>query len=740
MTKSVQKITLSSSRDIPFDKLVLSQSNVRHVKAGVSIEELAEDIARRGLLMGLSVRAVVAEAGAETGMYEIPAGGRRYRALALLVKQRRLAKTAPVPCVVRTDGLAEEDSLAENIQRAPLHPLDQFRAFLALRAKGQSEEEIAANQFVSVGVVRQRLRLASVSPKLLDVYAEDGMTLDQLMAFTVNGDHERQEQVFERLCQSYDKQPYTIRRMLTEGAVRASDKRAQFIGVDAYVEAGGTVLNDLFQGDDGGWLQDVNLLAMMVAEKLNEQAVTIGAEGWRWVEVAPDFAYGHTYGLRQLRGEAVPLTDEEEATLAALQQEVENIETASAEAEELTDEQDRRMGELETAIETLNDRPIVFDADEVARAGAFVSIAADGSLRIERGYVRQEDELPVVPEPETMVETDPDSASGPADYVDSGGAAYGGPSAIAEPEEDEGLRPIPDRLLTELTAHRTLALRHALGQRPDIAFLAALHALALGVFYTYRSDTCLELDLKSVQFGSQAPGLNDTPLARAFDERHQAWRSALPKEPSDLWGVLETFDADSRDALFAHCVSLSVNAVHEAWNRRPRAFAHADRLAQAVDLDMTVSWTPTAANFLGRVTKARILQAVAEGKGQRAADRIEHLKKGEMATQAETLLAGSGWLPEPLRTPGRVNAPMAEVVEVVEVEPMTVAELTVVETAGDGGEPATADNDTATEEEEAAKPPAAEEIADATKISLTNGEAPGEAAEVAFDPHAIAAE
>ena len=218
--KSVPMITLSSSRDIPFNKLLLSQANVRHVKAGVSIEELAEDIARRGLLMGLSVRAVVDEAGVPTGMFEIPAGGRRYRALALLVKQRRLAKTASVPCVVRTSGLAEEDSLAENIQRAPLHPLDQFRAFLALREKGQSEEEIAANQFVSVAVVKQRLRLASVSPRLLDVYAEDGMTLDQLMAFTVNGDHTRQEQVFERISASYDKAPYIIRRMLTEGAVQ----------------------------------------------------------------------------------------------------------------------------------------------------------------------------------------------------------------------------------------------------------------------------------------------------------------------------------------------------------------------------------------------------------------------------------------------------------------------------------------------------------------------------------------
>ena len=693
MAKSVQKITLSSSRDIPFDKLLLSQSNVRHVKAGVSLEELAEDIARRGLLMGLSVRAVTDEAGDETGMYEIPAGGRRYRALALLVKQRRLAKNAPVPCVVRTDGLAEEDSLAGNIQRAPLHPLDQFRAFLALREKGQSEEEIAAHQFVSVAVVKQRLRLASVSPKLLEVYGEDGMTLDQLMAFTVSGDQERQEQVFERLCASYDKQPYVIRRMLTEGAVRASDKRAQFVGVAAYEEAGGTVLNDLFQGDDGGWLQDVGLVDMMVAERLNEAVVTISAEGWRWVEAAPDFAYGHSYGLRQLRGETVPLTAQEEATLSALQQEVDDIEAASAEAEELTDEQDQRMAELEAAIEALNARPVVFDADEVARAGAFVSIAADGSLRIERGYVRPEDEPPVEPEAETETEELPaDSATADGEGDEPAYAT----AATTEPEEDEGLRPITDRLLTELTAHRTLALRHALGGRPDIAFLAALHALALGVFYTYRSDTCLDLDLKSVQFGSQAPGLNDTPLAHAVDERHQSWRSALPKDSGELWDALERFDADSRHALFAHCVSLGVNAVHEAWNRRPKALAHADRLAQAVDLDMAATWTPTAANFLGRVTKARILQAVAEGRDRRAADRIEHLKKVEMATEAEALLSGSGWLPEPLRTPGRAMAATAEPVE---------------ETAADGGEPAVVADDARVEDEE-----------------------------VAFEPHAIAAE
>lgn len=406
MATAVQKITLSASRDIPFNNLILSQSNVQRIKAGVSIEELAEDIGWRTLLQSLTVRPVRDADGVETGMYEIPAGGRRYRALELLVKQKRLAKTAPVPCVVREGGIAEEDSLAENVQRAPLHPLDQFRAFLALREKGQSKEEIAAAFFVSVAVVRQRLRLASVSPRLLDVYAEDGLSLDQLMAFTVNGDHARQEQVFERLSRSYTKEPYVIRRMLTEGAVRAADKRARFIGLDTYEDAGGTLLHDLFQGDDGGWLQDVALVDRLVADKLEREAEAIRAEGWKWIEIAPEFAYGHTYGLRQLRGEEIPLTATEEAERNAFQAEYARLEETYAETEELPEEVGQRLAEIETALTGFEERPDRFDPVEIARSGAFVSIDGGGHLRVDRGYVRPEDEAPIEPEPVSDTEHD----------------------------------------------------------------------------------------------------------------------------------------------------------------------------------------------------------------------------------------------------------------------------------------------------------------------------------------------
>jgi ParB family chromosome partitioning protein len=659
MAKAVQKIALSQSRDIPFNKLVLSQSNVRRIKAGVAIEELAVDIARRTLLQSLTVRPVLDEGGAETGMFEVPAGGRRYRALELLVKQKRLPRNAPIPCVVRTEGIAEEDSLAENVQRAPLHPLDQFRAFLTLREKGMGEEEIAAVFFVSAQVVKQRLKLASVSPKLLDIYAEDGMTLDQLMAFTVNTDHERQEHAWEALQRSHNKEAYFIRRLLTEGAVRASDKRAQFVGIAAYEGAGGAIMRDLFQHDDGGWLQNPMLLDRLVVEKLEQEAGAIRAEGWKWLQIVADFPYGHTLGLRHISGEPVAMSEEEVAAADALRAEFEKLEQTHADDDELPEDVDQRLGEIETALAALDDRPIRYDPDEVARSGAFISIDGSGVMRVERGYVRPEDEPPVTEAavPERASQTDGGGAAAEGDPAEGPAAHGSGSDAPEEPEEDEGMKPIPDRLMTELTAYRTLALRDAIAQHPDVAFVGALHALCLKLFYHYGSDSSLEIDVKSVVFGNQAPGLNDTAVAKSVDERHRRLTEQLPREPGDLWDALIAFDADSRQALFAHCVALSVNAVHESWNRRPRALAHANRIAEAVGLDIAaVGWSATVGNYLGRVTKARILQSVREAKSEQAAQLLDHLKKGEMAERAQELLAGSGWLPEPLRTPGRVTA------------------------------------------------------------------------------------
>ena len=670
MPTAVQKITLSASRDIPFNKLLLSQSNVRRVKAGVSIEELAEDIARRTLLQSLNVRPVIDAEGQETGMFEVPAGGRRFRALELLVKQKRMAKTQPVPCVVRTDGLGEEDSLAENLQRVALHPLDQFRAFQTLRDKGLTEEDIAARFFVNPTVVKQRLKLAAVSAKLLDVYAEDGMTLEQLMAFTVTNDHARQEQIWESIARSSNREPYFIRRQLTEGAVRASDRRALFVGTEVFEAAGGVIMRDLFQHDDGGWLQDPALLDRLVTDKLQAAAEILRAEGWRWIAIATDFPYGHANGLRRLTGETVDLTEEETASLAALTAEHDAIEAQYVDVDELPDEIDQRLGEIETALAAFDNRPVRYDPAEIARAGIFVSIDNEGALRIERGFVRPEDEAPAVPveggeggaidSPTAPASVGPDAPVQRA-IITIGGAPTG--SDVDTPEEDDTIRPLSDRLVTELTAHRTLALRDAVAAQPNVAFQAVLHTLCLNTFYQHASNTCLEITAKHSGFSVQAPGLADTASAKAIEARHAQWAKQLPATPADLWDALTGFDGQAQAALFAHCASLTVNVVREPWNRRSDAFFHGDQLARAVNLDMVAAgWIPTADNYLGRVPKTRILEAVREAKGDRSAQLIDHLKKGDMAREAERLLADTGWLPEPLRLAeiGTTDAPTGE--------------------------------------------------------------------------------
>jgi ParB family chromosome partitioning protein len=146
----------------------------------------------------------------------------------------------------------------------------------------------------------------------------------------------------------------------------------------------------------------------------------------------------------------------------------------------------------------------------------------------------------------------------------------------------------------------------------------------------------------------------------------------MPQEVGDLWGFIAGLDHASVMALFAHCASLTVNALKLPWEQnKRRAHATADKLATALALDMSQHWTPTVSSYLGRVTKAHILAAVGEALGDEVAERLLGKKKQDMAEDAEKQLAGSGWLPTLLRSerPAWQDAPQQ-----AEVEPETVTE------------------------------------------------------------------
>lgn len=662
-------IEFSRSRDIPFNRIHLSDSNVREIDVEDGIDELTHDIDRReDIVQGLNVRARLDAEGAETGDFETPAGGRRYRAIARLVKAGRFPADGLVPCLVKKANAktsAVDDSYAENVIRLALHPLDQFKAFKRMVDDGMSKEEVADAYRTTPRYISQRLRLARVAPSLLDAYARSEMTLAMLEAFTVNPHHGRQEQVWEAIQRSHNRQTWHIRDLLTETTVPTDDKRALFVGADTYEQAGGVMLRDLFSDEDEGWLENPELLDRLVSDKLKAIADKVAAEGWKWIAVDTDLPYGHDRGLRVLTGTFLDLTDAERATREALREEYERLEAESADYDELPDDVDARLGEIEAALAAFEKRPTIYDEAEIARAGVFISIDRAGELVVARGYVRPEDEAPVdVEDQENAGDGEPGAETGAVAAhacVQRAVITLGGEPVDAEDDEDDAIKPLPERLVIELTAHRTLALHDALANNPHVAMTALLHRMVMERYHYSAPTGCLEISVRQQRFGVQGADLSDTPSAKAIDERFNAWKADVPSDEGALWDWIAALDDASRMALLAHCVSYGVNALYERPNPHSgsgvsqfgldRRLSGADRIARATGFDMVADggWRPTVDNYLGRVTKPRILEAVREGAGERAAQLIGHLKKGDMAKEAERLLADTGWLPEPLR-------------------------------------------------------------------------------------------
>lgn len=665
---------------VPLNKLRKSPKNARKVPHSEAvIEALAASIQHKGMIQNLVIEPEINEDGTPTGAYLVTAGEGRRLAQLLRAKRKQIKKTQAIRCYLDTENDPAEISLDENVTREPMHPADQFERFRELSEnKGWGAEEIGARFGVSANVVKQRLRLGAVSPKLLDVYRENGLTLDQLMAFAIAEDHARQEQVFENL--HYNREPWIIRRDMTAGNVPASDRRAVFVGIDPYVEAGGTIIRDLFSEDGGGFFEDVGLLDMLAIEKLREIAGSVQAEGWKWAEAHID--YPHAHGMGRFYPEPVALSDEDEARLEVLSAEHDTLAEGYSSYDEMPEDLAEKLQAMSDEIDTISAKRSTYDPKVIANGGVFVILNHDGAARIERGFVRPEDEALADPQPESEAEGD---AIAPEDeQPEDGGEDV---PEIVEEDEEPG-KPISDSLTRDLSAHRTLALRVALGERPDLALIALTHTLTAQLFYSYTEAGCLEVRPTVTPLGSHADGIEDTPLAALANEAREAWAERMPRDVADLWSFIVGLDDEKRLALLAYCASRTVNALRLPWDRKPRSLQTAERLATALALDVAKDWTPTVDSYLGRVTKARIVEAVAEGVSEEAAARIVDMKKPEMAQAAEQLLAGTGWLPACLRTPqpeAEQPAPVEDE-EIGSVEQPSAAE--VPDTEAEDGEAA----------------------------------------------------
>ena len=639
----------------PLNRLKPSPRNARKVRhSAASIEALAASIRAKGVLQAPVVEIERDGEGAATGNYLVTIGEGRRSALRLLAKRKVIKRTHPVKVVVDALNDAHEISLDENVTREAMHPADQFEAFRKLAEdKGYGPEEIAARFGVSAHVVRQRLRLGAAASELMAAYRDGTLNLDLLTAFCVSEDQDRQRQVLEQMG------PYTsafaIRRAMTEAKVRADDRRVEFVGLEAYEAAGGAVLRDLFTEDGGGWLEDPLLLDRLVMEKLAGLAEEVGRnEGWKWAEACADWTAAAELG--RVYPVAIERSEADAAEIAALSEEYDRLVSETDAAEVLPPQIDARLEAIDKALQAYGP-DYDYRPDAKARAGVMVMLGHDGLARFERGLVRAEDAAIAPTRPWEGEEDAGEAADGDAPTDAADGAVDDGEAL----EPDEGSAPLSERLLVDLTAHKTMGLRDAVQADVAAALATVVHAMALQVFYPgYGDFTPLQLRLSVGGLERLAPGSGDSPAGRRVTDRLEAWGARLPERAADVWTVVAPMGRSDLLDLLACCAGVGLHAVRDPHDRRPGAWAQAETLATAVRLDMSKTWSATAASYFSRVPKARVLEAVTEAVGAEEADRIAGFKKSDMAEAAERLLEGKNWLPPVLRTAEALNDDMAQ--------------------------------------------------------------------------------
>ena len=447
--------------------------NVRK-RGGTNVEELKALIASQGLLQNLIVCPLLTKRGKDTGKFGVIAGGRRLRALRALAEEGKIAKDEQVLCRIVSRERATITSASENSGREAMVGADTIAAFSAMVREGKGVEDLAVAFGISAVTVQRRLKLANASPKLFDLYAGGQMALDQLMALCVIDDHARQEAIWEG-APEYQRHAGQLRRMaLGEAVNAATDRMALFVGVDAYIAAGGQITRDLFADDDQGYCNDPALLAKLAGEKLGVERERLLAEGFPWVEVVDEFDYQARQDYVQAPTSQRKATKAEQKALKEAQKTLAIAERAMSDyenAEEEDDQEGEDGSRYETLEQAVNDAEALVEellgnlrvvADDVrALCGVVLAVERDGTLGTYRHLVRKAD------------------AKKAASAAKRDGGS-GEPGAAAEGDDqgqEESGSGLSDALQRRLSAQKTIAVQVELARHQQVALAVLANTL-----------------------------------------------------------------------------------------------------------------------------------------------------------------------------------------------------------------------------------------------------------------------
>lgn len=628
---------------IPLNKLGSSRFNARKTNRKADIDALAASIAAHGLLQNLNV------IPSGQNRYEVVAGARRLAALKSLSQSGAIAKDFAVPCHVLEPEDAGEASLAENVQRIAMDAMDEVEAFAALSQAGAVADDIARRFGCGIRHVKQRLALARLSPKLKAAYRRGDLSLDAARAFCIVDDHAKQEDVFKALGRHVTHAP-SVRSHLMQGAMRATDRVARFVGLEAYEAAGGHVTRDLFNDDDA-YIDDPALMTRIANERFESVREDLLSKGWGWVNVNLGFGRFDGGSAERLHPTRRPMTDEEREALAALDAKVEALDEALEESEDDDDPRWSQRDDLAAERYHFMEALHAWDAELMKLAGVVLSIDHDGRASYAYGVVAKDDaakvrrirkERELQAAREQGVVSPSDEGSSDADAEESA------------PPWEEPVSTLPMALTRELTEARTRVLRWKLSESPDLSLALTVFALsrrALAGYYV----SGIGVELRAVEMSDH----------ETLAEARVALGELIPWESA---AALNWLIAQPRQTLLeflAVLISGAIDLSHEGASREDaRKQQLADQLAVALDLDMTQHWRPDMA-FWSRLSKSALIkiQLSAPAKAELSdAERATFQKSQTKRTRADIAksvaqeMEGAGWLPDVLITPNARGA------------------------------------------------------------------------------------
>ena len=629
---------------IPLAKLRLSPINVRTVSdEKLNIPSMAADIAARGVLQNLLATPVKKPRGS----FEVFDGGRRLRALNLLAEQGMIdAATFEVPVLVvkAEDAELSETSLAANFHQLKLTPAEECRAFQHFLGVDGDIDAVAKRFGQTRRFIEGRLRLAGLADPVFEALAKGDMTLDMAKAYASTDDHAKQIRIFEQYGHYGYTTPDQIRRAIAGDALKATDPIAILVGEDAYVAAGGSVERELFSEDGDRWA-DPEIARELAGKIMEAEAQRLGEEsGLAWIRpIASSHIYNATADLHRVTLPTVPFSDEEQERLDTIANRMDDI-AEHVDSGELEDDAvsvlEDEYRKLDEEYDELNDRPTILPDELKSQVGTFLTLAPDGSMKLETSYFS-----------ETPIRTGSDEETA------TGAGRSTGPTPAPEAVAPGG-KPLSARLSDELAMQRRDILAAAILANPALALDYALFAMIDGNRGYDRYGTTMKASRPQdpVIGGEMEPTQARIAIEQAREALDASWTEA-----GDVVARFEAFrslDDEAKAAWLALMVAGSLEAKPDySATTNP---LHA-RLASILEVDVAQWWRPTSANFFDRVAKGTLLALLTDIGGTTLAARYSASKKGEVSSACEKLFSGEAitetetkeaalaWVPDAMR-------------------------------------------------------------------------------------------